>query len=233
MQQRLILTKDGSHSIEVPELGVTYHSIYGAIQESKHVFIEAGLYASDLKRSDTCRIFEVGFGTGLNALLTVIETEKLNLKIYYEAIELFPLNIEEARSLNYCNILHRTDLQTSFERLHICDWDKEITIATNFILKKTNSNLLNFQTSETCLSGRQAFELIFFDAFAPNAQPELWTEEIFKKMFSILQPGGILVTYCSKGTVRRAMQSAGFRVEKIPGPAGKREMVRAAHLKVI
>jgi tRNA U34 5-methylaminomethyl-2-thiouridine-forming methyltransferase MnmC len=223
MQQRLILTKDGSHSIEIPELNVSYHSIYGAIQESKHVFIEAGLYASDLKRSDKCRIFEVGFGTGLNALLTVIEAEKLNRKIYYEAIELFPLNIEEARSLNYCNILHRNDLQTSFEQLHICDWDKEITIATNFILKKTNSNLLNFQTSET-------FELIFFDAFAPNAQPELWTEEIFKKMFSILQPGGILVTYCSKGTVRRAMQSAGFRVEKIPGPPGKREMVRATKM---
>jgi tRNA U34 5-methylaminomethyl-2-thiouridine-forming methyltransferase MnmC len=229
VQQKLILTEDGSHSIEVPELGITYHSIHGAIQESKHVFIEAGLYtvADVLPTLDTIRIFEVGFGTGLNALLTIIQEEKLNRKIYYEAIELFPLHLDEARALNYCRILHRNDLQTSFEQLHICDWKREITITSKFRFKKTETNLLNFRTSETCLSGRQAFDLIYFDAFAPNAQPELWTEKIFKKMFSILQPGGVLVTYCSKGSVQRAMQSAGFTVEKISGPPGKREMVRA------
>jgi tRNA U34 5-methylaminomethyl-2-thiouridine-forming methyltransferase MnmC len=222
VQQKLILTEDGSHSIEVPELGVTYHSIHGAIQESKHVFIEAGLYTvSNVRRTlNIIRIFEVGFGTGLNVLLTIVETEKLNRKIYYETIELFPLNVEEARSLNYCRILHRNDLQTSFEQLHICDWEREITITSKFGFKKTETNLLNFRTSET-------FDLIYFDAFAPNAQPELWTEKIFEKMFSILPPGGILVTYCSKGAVRRAMQSAGFKVEKIFGPPGKREMVRA------
>lgn len=221
MQQKLILTEDGSHSIEVPELGVTYHSIHGAIQESQHVFIEAGLYpvADVLWPLDPIRIFEVGFGTGLNALLTIIQAEKLNRKIYYKAIELFPLHLEEARSLNYCRVLHRNDLQTSFEQLHICDWEREITITSKFRFKKTESNLLNFRTSET-------FDLIYFDAFAPSAQPELWTEKIFEKMFSILQPGGVLVTYCSKGAVRRAMQSAGFTVEKISGPPGKREMVR-------
>ena len=229
MQQKLILTEDGSHSIEVPELGVTYHSIHGAIQESKHVFIEAGLYAVTdlLLHVDPIRIFEVGFGTGLNALLTIIQAEKLNRKIYYKAIELFPLHLEEARSLNYCRILYRNDLQTSFEQLHICDWETEITITSQFHFEKTETNLLNFRTSETCLSGRQAFDLIYFDAFAPGAQPELWTEKIFEKMFSILQPGGVLVTYCSKGAVRRAMQSAGFTVQKIPGPPGKREIVRA------
>jgi tRNA U34 5-methylaminomethyl-2-thiouridine-forming methyltransferase MnmC len=227
MKQKLILTEDGSHSIEVPELDVTYHSIHGAIQESKHVFIEAGLstVSNVLESLDTIRIFEVGFGTGLNALLTIIQAEKLNRKIYYEAIELFPLHLEEGRSLNYCRILYRNDLQTSFEQLHICDWEKEITITSKFRFRKTETNLLNFQTSET-------FDLIYFDAFAPNAQPELWTEKIFEKMFSFLQPGGILVTYSSKGSVRRAMQSAGFVVEKIPGPLGKKEIVRARRFAI-
>ncbi|HEV8283974.1 MAG TPA: tRNA (5-methylaminomethyl-2-thiouridine)(34)-methyltransferase MnmD [Chitinophagaceae bacterium] len=233
MQRKLILTGDGSHSVSLPEMNVTYHSIHGAIQESIHVFNEAGFYkVSDaLQASDTIHILEMGFGTGLNALLTLIEAKKSNQKIYYEALEPFPLSIEEIRSLNYCEILQRNDLQPSFERLHSGEWEEEIKISETFYLHKTQQSLQNYKT---CLAGRQASELknlIFFDAFAPNAQPELWTEEIFQKMFSILQPGGILVTYCSKGSVRRAMQAAGFVVEKIPGPPGKREMIRARKAK--
>jgi len=225
MQRKLILTSDGSHSIEIPELNVTYHSVYGAIQESKHVFIEAGLKSIRPLEAVRCiRIFEMGFGTGLNALLTLIESEKYRQTIYYETVELFPLNDEEIQSLNYCRQLQRSDLQAIFEQLHNCEWEKETGITPHFKFKKSKINLLNFETSET-------FELICFDAFAPTAQPELWTEEIFKKMFSILKPGGVLVTYCSKGTVRRAMQSAGFTVEKIPGPRGKREMVRGRRVK--
>jgi tRNA U34 5-methylaminomethyl-2-thiouridine-forming methyltransferase MnmC len=223
----MIYTADGSHSILIPELKATYHSIHGAIQESKHVFIEAGL--KSVRLTDTTgrlAIFEVGFGTGLNTLLTLIEAENLDQGIFYETVELFPLNANEVRSLNYCEILHRNDLQIIFEQLHFCDWEREISIASNFTFKKIRTNLLNFQTKNT-------FELIFFDAFAPNTQPELWTEAIFQKMFSILQLGGVLVTYCSKGNVRRAMQSAGFIVEKVAGPPGKREMIRAAHPKVI
>ncbi len=225
MQRKLILTDDGSHSIEIPEMNVTYHSFHGAIKESKHVFIEAGLYkaldtAAFGGTSDTIHIFEMGFGTGLNALLTLIEAEKFKQEIYYETVELSPLDKEEIKSLNYCEQLQHNDLQSTFEQLHFCEWEKEIEITDNFILKKLNTNLIKFSTE-------RKFNLIYFDAFAPNAQPELWTEEIFKKMFSILKSGGILVTYCSKGTVRRAMQAACFTVEKIQGPPGKREMLRA------
>jgi len=165
-------------------------------------------------------IFEMGFGTGLNALLTLIESEKADRMIYYETIELFPLDSEQASSLNYCDKLQRNDLQINFEQIHNCEWEQETPLAPNFIFKKTKGNLLKFETSKT-------FELIYFDAFDPNAQPELWTEKVFNKMFSILNPDGILVTYSSKGDVRRAMQAAGFSIEKIPGPPGKREIVRA------
>ena len=220
MQRKLILTGDGSHTISMPELNVTYHSIHGAIQESKHVFIEAGLKSLTLAEAAKLNIFEVGFGTGLNALLTIIEAEKLQKEIHYETVEPFPLGSSETRSLNYCKQLGREELQPVFEQLHSCKWEKKINITANFLFKKTRSNLLNFETSET-------FKLIYFDAFAPSTQPELWTNEIFEKMFAMLEPGGILVTYCSKGDVRRAMQAAGFIVEKLPGPKGKREMIRA------
>ena len=226
MERNIIITADGSDTISVPELKVTYHSIYGAIQESKHVFIEAGLKNLILAEAAPLNIFEMGFGSGLNALLTTIETEKLQREIHYETVELFPLDIDETSSLNYCKQLGREDLQPIFEQLHSCEWDKKTNITANFRFKKTRSNLLNFETSET-------FKLIYFDAFAPNAQPELWTKEIFEKMFAMLEPGGILVTYCSKGDVRRAMQAAGFIVEKLPGPKGKREMIRGAHPNVI
>jgi tRNA U34 5-methylaminomethyl-2-thiouridine-forming methyltransferase MnmC len=226
MQRKLILTSDGSHSLEITGSNLTYRSIHGAIRESKHVFIDAGLHSIAVPNKDTTRVFEMGFGTGLNVLLTLLETQRLNQKCYYETIELFPLENDEIKSLNYCEQLGRNDLQPIFENLHDCEWEKEITITPGFSFKKSRSNLLNFKTHGT-------FELIYFDPFGPNVQPELWTKEIFDKMFSILQPGGILVTYSSKGDVRRAMQAAGFKVEKLPGPPGKREMVKAAHPKVI
>jgi tRNA U34 5-methylaminomethyl-2-thiouridine-forming methyltransferase MnmC len=227
MERKIIYTKDGSHTVSIPERNVTYHSIHGAIQESKLVFIKEGLlYQLQRLSSVRLNIFEMGFGTGLNALLTLIEGEKFQQKIYYETADLFPLSSDEIKLLNYCEQLQRPDLQKTFEQLHNCEWEKEITINSNFHLKKTKDNLLNFETSET-------FELVYFDAFAPNAQPELWAKEIFEKMFSILKPAGTLVTYCSKGDVRRAMQSSGFTIEKLPGPPGKREMIRAAHPGVI
>jgi len=227
MQRKLILTSDGSHTILLPELNVTYHSIHGAVQESKHVFIEAGLKSLLPAEGIALNIFEVGFGTGLNALLTMIETERLQTAIYYETIELFPLDHNEARLLNYCKHLDREDLQPAYEQFHHCEWETPIKLTPRFTFKKSAANLLNFETPETSLSGRQAFELIYFDAFAPNAQPVLWTKEIFEKMFAMLKPAGVLVTYCSKVDVRRAMQAAGFTVEKFPGPKGKREIIRA------
>ena len=223
MNRELIITGDGSHSIRVPELNVTYHSIHGARQESLHVFINAGFFGPGFGPGGCpkpYKIFEVGFGTGLNALLTLIEAEKNKIKVYYEAVELFPLSVEEIKSLNYCQQLKCPDLQSIFEILHNCSWEKEIAITENFILKKVKTDLSNHLTI-------QQFNLIYFDAFAPNAQPELWTKELFDKMYSMLEPGGILVTYCSKGDVRRAMIAAGFTVEKLPGPPKKREMMRA------
>lgn len=221
MHRKLIVTGDGSHSIEVPELGVRYHSVHGAIQESRHIFIEAGLNArGGTKGRDVLHIFEMGFGTGLNALLTFIESEKLNQRVHYETIDIVPLTADEVQMLNYCRILERDDLQKIFERLHDCEWGKEIAVSSHFIFKKSKADLVSFQL-------RGSFDMIFFDAFDPNMQPQLWTEDIFRKVIGILRPGGILTTYSSKGTVRRALQSAGFKVEKIPGPPGKREIVRA------
>lgn len=221
MERKIILTGDGSHSISVPELKVAYHSIHGAIQESLHVYINAGLYGSGhSQRPGPYKILEVGLGTGLNALLTLIEAEKNNLNIYYEAIELYPLTAEEVNALNYCDQLDRPDLQSAFEKIHSCEWETVIAIKKNFVLKKIRADLTNHLTI-------QQFNLIYFDAFAPNAQPELWTKEIFEKMHSMLESGGVLVTYCSKGDVRRNMIAAGFEVEKLPGPPKKREMLRA------
>ena len=221
MERKIILTGDGSHTISVPELKVPYHSIHGAIAESLHVYINAGFYeAKKVEPAEPIKIFEVGFGTGLNALLTLIEAEKTKTKVYYEAIEPSPLHDEEIKSLNYCRQLDRNDLQSVFEKLHNCEWEKEIVFTECFTLLKRNHNLLN-------LDPVRVFELIYFDAFAPNAQPELWTKKIFDKMYAMLEPGGILVTYCSKGDVRRAMIAAGLDVEKLPGPPKKREMLRA------
>jgi tRNA U34 5-methylaminomethyl-2-thiouridine-forming methyltransferase MnmC len=227
VERKIIITEDGSHTVSIPEMGVTYHSIHGALQESQHVFIEAGFnYVVNKLNDYQIKILEIGFGTGLNALLSYIEAEKRQLKIYYETVELFPLNEQEVLSLNYCNVLNRPDLQLIFEQLHSCEWEKEIQLPPFLKFQKTKSNLSDFKPIKL-------FELIYFDAFDPNVQPELWTKEIFEKLFSMLVPNGILVTYSSKGDVRRALQSARFTVEKIPGPKGKREMIRATHPNVI
>ena len=221
MQRQPIITKDGSHTISIPELNVTYHSVHGAIQESLHVFINAGLQpVLNSPATGSLSILEVGFGTGLNALLTAIEAEKTEKSIYYVALEPFPLNNSVIHLLNYCELLDRQDLQENFIQLHQCEWNKSIAVTEQFLLHKSGKPLQQFEHAAK-------FDLVYFDAFAPSAQPELWTTDVFKKMIGLMHPGGILVTYCSKGDVRRAMQAAGFLVEKIPGPPGKREMVRA------
>jgi len=221
MERKVIITKDGSSTIEIPEMEVTYHSIHGAIQESKHVFIQAGLVDSEVfEYIGVNHLLEIGFGTGLNALLTLMEADKHKNRIYYTAIEPLPLNENEIKQLNYCQQLDQPDYQKHFERMHDTAWEEMYEVTNYFRLTKTKNNLFNLPAEET-------FFLIYFDAFAPNAQPELWTKEVFSKLYSILIPGGILVTYCSKGEVRRTMQAAGFKIEKLPGPPGKREMLRA------
>ena len=218
MKRKSVITVDGSHTVAVPEMNVNYHSIHGAIQESKHVFIEAGLnHLLDNSSSQQLHIFEMGFGTGLNAFLTAIESEKLQKRIHYTTVDKFPISIAEAKSLNYADILQHTEL---FQKIQTGNWNEEVELTEYFILRKEKMDLLNFSTA-------QPFNLIYYDAFAPAAQPELWTKEVFEKLFRMLQPNGILVTYCSKGDVRRAMIAAGFKVEKLKGPQGKREMLRA------
>jgi tRNA U34 5-methylaminomethyl-2-thiouridine-forming methyltransferase MnmC len=222
MERQVITTADGSSTVSIPEMNVTYHSTHGAIQESMHVFIQAGLNQA-LSRYSSISILEMGFGTGLNALLTLIESEAVKKPVHYSAIELYPLEPEQIKTLNYCEQLDRKDLIQSFEILHISPWEEDIQITEYLTLYKSGTDLLKFETPR---SG-QLFHIIYFDAFAPTAQPELWTSAVFEKLFALLSLGGLLVTYCSKGDVRRAMQSAGFRVEKLTGPPGKREMVRA------
>lgn len=227
MKKDLIVTADGSHTIAAPGINATYHSVHGAISESMHVFIDAGFhYLLKYQMAfNSLPVFEMGFGTGLNALLTLIAAEKNKQPIFYETIEPFPLELSTFKLLNYCTILQRPGLQTAFDLLHECEWNKAIVITPYFTFKKINSELGKY-------SGSTNFNLIYFDAFAPTVQPELWTTEMFKKLYVRMDTNGVLVTYSSKSIVRKAMQAAGFTVTKIPGPHGKREMVRAIALSL-
>lgn len=222
MRRIPVITKDGSPTISIPDMKVTYHSVHGAIQESRHVFLDAGFkYVSEyLVKPGTLSVLEVGFGTGLNALLTLIEAEKNDHAVYYVALEPFPLTSEEVRILNYCELLEHKELHNAFLSMHECGWNKGMVVSDNLFLHKSNYSLLDF-VHAAC------FNLVYFDAFAPSVQPGLWTQEVFEKLFAMMLPGAALVTYCSKGDVRRAMQAAGFNIEKLAGPQGKREMLRA------
>jgi len=219
MKERILRqTADGSHTIAVPHMQVTYHSKHGAIQESRHVFIQAGWqYVIDQSQQQAIAILEMGFGTGLNALLTLQQAAEHNRAVYYQSLELYPLPVEQALQLNYGDSLH---MQQELQQLHEAAWNEDVHINDHFVLHKSNVSLLDFIAN-------RSFDLIYYDAFAPAAQPELWTPSVFEKLFALLNPNSILVTYCSKSDVRRAMIAAGFIVEKIPGPMGKREMLRA------
>jgi tRNA U34 5-methylaminomethyl-2-thiouridine-forming methyltransferase MnmC len=212
-QRRLRLTEDGSHTVEVAGSELSYHSTRGAIQESKHVFIEAGLHeAIKLFPGGRLSILEMGFGTGLNALLTAMEAERQARLLHYVSVETFPLEKEIIAGLNYPALLGGQEL---FRALHEAPWDQAVQLLPAFLLEKRHSGLLEFSTA-------LRFQLIYYDAFAPDAQPELWTQSVFEKLASLSAPGALLTTYCSKGSVRRAMQAAGWAVEKLPGPPGKR-----------
>jgi tRNA U34 5-methylaminomethyl-2-thiouridine-forming methyltransferase MnmC len=219
MERILQSTADGSHTIAIPEMQVTYHSKHGAIQESMHVFIEAGLKPVLAQGHTGINLLEMGFGTGLNALLTAMYSPEKQT-IQYVAIEAYPIEDSISGSLNYCELLNAPELEPVFRKMHAAAWSKPIAITPSFTLLKIQGRLQDYQPV-------QKFNLVYFDAFAPNAQPELWTTEIFTRLYNTLEEEGILVTYCSKGDVRRALIAAGFTVEKIPGPPGKREMLRA------
>jgi tRNA U34 5-methylaminomethyl-2-thiouridine-forming methyltransferase MnmC len=220
--RELITTRDGSSTVSIPAIGATYHSIHGAVQESMHVFIDAGFrYVNErLPKENELRIFEMGFGTGLNLLLTYMEAVKEGRKVYYETIEAFPLSALLVSSLNYTSALQQPGLSVFFKSIHQSEWNTIYRPIDAFAYQKVSGQL-----QQHLFAGQ--FDLVYYDAFAPGAQPELWTVDIFSLIANHLAPGGVLVTYCSKGDVRRALQAAGLMVEKIPGPPGKREMVRA------
>lgn len=215
MNNKIVITNDGSHSIFNSEINETYHSKHGAIVEAEHVFIKNGF--SKINKNEL-NILEIGFGTGLNALLTSHKAVQKNIKVNYHTMELFPIKKESYTKLNFTDLIGIE--KESFLNLHEKAWGEECKINDFFTLNKSKSDLENY-TSNT------KFDVIYFDAFSPEKQPELWTKNIFKKMYKYLKEDGFLVTYCAKGVVKRTMQAVGFKVIALDGPPGKRQMTRA------
>ena len=220
MKRKIITTADGSKTIQIEEWNEQYHSVHGAINEANHVYIKHGLlFCFEESDDNNISILEMGFGTGLNTFLTLLEAEKRKLNINYIGIEAYPVLKEEIEVLNYVELISPKH-KNQFQRLHDSTWDKTIQISEFFKLKKEQKlfNDINYI---------KAFDVIYFDAFGPRVQPELWSEEIFKLMYTALKPNGILVTYSVKGTVKRALRSVGFEVKRLEGPPNKRHMLRA------
>lgn len=215
---RIVCTSDGSHTLESSIGAECYHSTNGALQESMHVFIDAGL---KVVSGSSLNILEVGFGTGLNTLLTLLWAKQMASKIYYEAIEKYPISVDIVAQLNYCDIL-KVDAEKYFKPLHMCDWNAAVPITADFVLKKCQADILSFIPSRT------DFNLVYFDAFSPVSQPELWSVDVFSTVYQHMQKGGVLVTYSSKGLVKQNLRSVGFSLERLAGAKGKRHMLRAA-----
>ena len=221
MKRSIITTSDGSKTIQIEDWDEQYHSIHGAIQESQHVFIKTGLHHFlKLYQPDHLSILEIGFGTGLNAFLTALEAQTHKLKIQYDGVEAYPVLEEELLQLNYATLI-AADQHHLFEALHHDSWEEFQPLTSSFSLKKRQQFFMDIEDENR-------FDLIYFDAFGARVQPELWTEAIFERMFKALKNKGVLVTYAAKGSVRRAMQAVGFTVERLEGPPGKREMLRAS-----
>ncbi|WP_104736216.1 tRNA (5-methylaminomethyl-2-thiouridine)(34)-methyltransferase MnmD [Hanstruepera ponticola] len=220
MKRNVITTADGSKTIQIEDWNEQYHSIHGAYQEAMHVFIEHGFkHVIETKNySQPLSILEIGFGTGLNAMLTMHEAKKKQVSVNYIGVEAYPVLLDELKQLQY-DVLLKDDSATFF-KMHEVDWENKSIITPNFTLTKRQQFFQDITDENT-------YNLIYFDAFGARVQPDLWTESIFKIMFKALKTKGVLVTYSAKGSVRRAMQAVGFEVERLPGPPGKREMLRA------
>jgi len=216
MKRELRITEDGSHTLYVPEMEESYHSVHGAIQESRYIFLVQGFLTLD---KAFLNILEIGFGTGLNALLTLAEAYKRDIKVRYHSIEKYPLDYEEYSRLNYEDFIEGLN-PGNLRKMHESPWDEAVLINDHFTLLKEKSDL-----REIKLQG--PYDLVYFDAFDPEKQAHLWTEQVFDRISSAVKPGGVLVTYTSKGNVRRALISCKFDVKKVPGPPGKRHILRA------
>jgi tRNA U34 5-methylaminomethyl-2-thiouridine-forming methyltransferase MnmC len=213
---QLVITGDDSITLFVPSLNEHYHSVHGAIQEAEHVYIRAGL---EFCGKESVNLLEVGFGTGLNAFLTLIKADELKKQINYTSIELYPIDKEIIPQLNYPKLVGK-GFETEFQKLHEANWGEYVKISDYFYLKKLQIDLLFWQPDEI-------FDVIYFDAFAPNVQPDLWSESVFTKIYQSMSSEGSLTTYCSKGIVKQAMRAAGFQIERLAGPPGKWQMLRA------
>jgi tRNA U34 5-methylaminomethyl-2-thiouridine-forming methyltransferase MnmC len=214
----ILVSNDGSHTVFSQQFGFAYHSHFGAVTESAHVFIMAGLrYKAAVQKR--IRVLEAGFGTGLNAWMTCLEAEKRNLEVEYVGLEQYPISTDMAAELNYPNILQVPERREEFLRLHQADWGCKYDFSSAFSFSKWQHSIETFEAIDT-------FDLIYFDAFAPQAQPELWSEEVMTRMYRSLRSEGVLVTYCAQGEFKRALKKAGFLVERLQGPPGKREMTR-------
>lgn len=216
MKREILITSDGSTTIHLSDWNEQYHSKHGAINEAYHVFIKNGL---DIIKLDEIAILEIGFGTGLNAFITFLEVAKSTKNIDYVGVEAYPVETSEVKQLNYVSELNAQEFNSIFDEIHHASWEEKNQISTNFSLTKRQQF---FQD----IDDENVFDIIYFDAFGVRVQPELWTEEVFLKMCKALKTNGVLVTYSAAGSVRRALQTVGFKVERLPGPPGKREMLR-------
>ena len=219
MYSELFITEDGSHTLFVPTIDECYHSTHGAVQESQHIFINSGFKQCD---KSEIRVLEIGFGTGLNTFLTLMEAGKIGKKVYYTSLEKYPVEVEQALQLNYVENRF-SDFKKEFELLHTSPWNAKVQITAFFLLQKIQADFTIFDLDEM-------YDVIYFDAFSPEKQPEMWSEALFEKIYSHCNSEAILTTYCSKGIVRRAMQAAGFLVDRLPGPPGKREILRSRRI---
>lgn len=218
MKVELVITQDGSSTLYVPELNEHYHSVHGAITESLHVFIENGF--KKINKPEV-KIIEMGFGTGLNVFLTFVESSKRKVKVYYNSIDLFPLEKEVVDNLNYTDILQLDDsLKDVYKKFHEYLWNEEYKVNDYFVFRKSLIDV-----TQNDINGE--YDIVYYDAFAPSKQPEVWSEEVLKKFYNILCKGGILTTYCASGKVKRTLQNIGFEVQTLPGPPNKREMINA------
>ena len=211
----LIKTEDQSHTLFLPEIDEYYHSRFGAIEEALHIFIRSGYEKTD---NNPLHIFEVGFGTGLNALLTFMRATRDNRKVFYSAIELYPLGPAVYTRLNYPQILHADP--DVFLSMHELSWEKEHQLTENFLIRKIHADFLSYHFT-------RRYNLVYFDAFGPDKQPAMWAKSRLEAVFAALFPGGIFITYSAKGSLRRALEKTGFRVNRLPGPPGKREIIQA------
>ena len=218
VKRKVVTTADGSKTLQIEDWQEQYHSMHGAIQEAYHVFIKHGL---SLFENQAIALLEIGFGTGLNAYITYLEAQDKGLTIDYYGVEAYPVTFDEAISMDYvASLKDHNEGRQVFELMHESPWNVPVKIASFF-------NLVKLEKKFQDINDSSQYELIYFDAFGFRVQPELWSEVIFLKMFKALRPGGVLVTYAAKGSVRRAMISVGFLVERLEGPPGKREMLRA------